>query len=148
MAKSGGNVIKLFDKCPACGGLIMVTECKCTNCHLQMRGEFRTGELSTLSDDQLTFVKVFLRARGNLTEVEKVLGISYPTIRNKLDEINGTLNRADTTSETNSSQLPVNPEAKALPSDQERKEILRQVAAGELTAANALSKLQKTKGVE
>jgi len=79
---------KLFNQCPACGGQLIITECKCPACQLQMRGEFQTGQLSSLSDETLTFIKVFLSARGNLTEVERVLGISYPTIRNKLDEIN------------------------------------------------------------
>lgn len=143
-------MIKLFDQCPACGGLIVITECKCTNCKLEMRGEFRTGEFSSLSEDQLTFVKVFLRARGNLTEVEKLLGISYPTIRNKLDEINGTLDRAAATLEAHPklSQPEVRPETAAPIADLTRKEILRKVAAGELTAADALQKLQKSRGAE
>ena len=141
-------MINLFDKCPACGGVVAVTECKCTNCQLQMRGEFRTGEFSSLSDDQLTFVKVFLRARGNLTEVEKVLGISYPTIRNKLDEINGTLDHAAAVPAGNSTDPIDAPGAATAFSEPSRKEILRQVAAGELTAADALQKLQKSKGAE
>lgn len=77
---------KLFNRCPSCGGQLLVTECMCTNSRLQMRGEFQLGQLSTLSDDELTFIRVFLTARGNLSEVERVLGISYPTIRNKLDK--------------------------------------------------------------
>jgi hypothetical protein len=139
-------MISLFEQCPACGGSIAVTECQCTNCHLQMRGEFRTGVFSSLSEDQLTFVKVFLRARGNLTEVEKVLGISYPTIRNKLDEINGALDRAESSAEPNTNQPTAGQGTAAVPTEQTRKEILRQVAAGELTAADALHKLQKSKG--
>ena len=143
-------MIKLFDKCPACGGVIAVTECKCTNCQLQMRGEFRTGEFSSLSGDEMTFVKVFLRARGNLTEVEKVLGISYPTIRNKLDEINDSLDRAEAAAKTNRNPTSSanTPQTENPSTDQARKEILRQVAAGELAAADALQKLQNSKGAE
>ena len=88
---------KLFNQCPACGSPLVITECKCPACQLQMRGEFQPGQLSNLSDETLTFIKVFLTARGNLTEVERVLGISYPTIRNKLDEINSILNRNNDT---------------------------------------------------
>ena len=61
---------KLFNQCPACGGQLVITECKCPACQLQMRGEFQTGQLSNLSDETLTFIKVFLSARGNLTEVK------------------------------------------------------------------------------
>ena len=60
-----------------------------------MRGEFLPGRFSTLGDDQLTFIRVFLRARGNLSEMERILGISYPTIRNKLEEINAAFEAAE-----------------------------------------------------
>src|SRR5512144_2768083 len=92
-------MLKLFERCPACGGAIIITECRCANCQLQMRGEFQMGQFATLSEDQLTFIRVFLRARGNLSEVEKVLGVSYPTIRNKLDEVNRALDRSEATPE-------------------------------------------------
>ena len=85
----------MFDKCPACGGQIVINECKCSQCHLQMRGEFRPGRFLNFSDDQLTFIQVFLSARGNISEVERILGVSYPTIRNKLDEVNEILTRSN-----------------------------------------------------
>ena len=124
-------MLKLFEQCPACGGALVITEIQCSNCHLKMQGEFKPGLFSTLSDDQLTFVRAFLRVRGNLSEMEKVLGVSYPTIRNKLEEINQTLERAE--------QTPVI----SLPANNERSAILNQVAAGELDAAEALKRLQE-----
>ena len=126
-------MLKLFEQCPACGGSLVITEIQCSNCHLKMQGEFKPGLFSTLSDDQLTFVRAFLRVRGNLSEMEKVLGVSYPTIRNKLEEINQTLERAE--------QTPVI----ALPSNNERSAILNKVAAGELDAAQALELLKDLK---
>jgi hypothetical protein len=97
-----------------------------------MQGEFKPGLFSTLSDDQLTFVRAFLRVRGNLSEMEKVLGVSYPTIRNKLDEINKALERA----EENPAPAPT--------ADSPRSEILKRVAAGQLDAAQALELLKGT----
>ena len=126
-------MLKLFEQCPACGGSLVITEIQCSNCHLKMQGEFKPGLFSTLTDDQLTFVRAFLRVRGNLSEMEKVLGVSYPTIRNKLEEINQTLERAE--------QPPVI----ALPSNNERSAILNKVAAGELDAAQALELLKDLK---
>ena len=126
-------MLKLFEQCPACGGSLVITEIQCSNCHLKMQGEFKPGLFSTLTDDQLTFVRAFLRVRGNLSEMEKVLGVSYPTIRNKLEEINQTLERAE--------QTPVI----ALPSNNERSAILNKVAAGELDAAQALELLKDLK---
>ena len=123
-------MLKLFEQCPACGGPIVITEIQCANCHLKMQGEFKPGLFSTLSDDQLTFVRAFLRVRGNLSEMEKVLGVSYPTIRNKLDEINQALERAEK-----------GPESVAASND-ERNAILQKVASGELDAAQALEQLK------
>jgi hypothetical protein len=111
-----------------------------------MRGEFQSGQLSTLSDDQLTFIKVFMSARGNLTEVERVLGISYPTIRNKLDEINNVLNRTDETAETSQNKSSVVKETKTTSSEDTRKDILQQVADGRLSPTEAVQKLREVKG--
>jgi hypothetical protein len=121
-------MLKLFEQCPACGGPLVITEIQCSNCHLKMQGEFKPGLFSTLSDDQLTFVRAFLRVRGNLSEMEKVLGVSYPTIRNKLDEINQALDRADKSPDA----METNP----------RTAILNKLAAGEIDATEALAQLK------
>jgi|WetSurMetagenome_2_1015567.scaffolds.fasta_scaffold35415_3 hypothetical protein len=131
-------MINMFHQCPACGGNLIITECKCARCQLQMRGEFHPGTFATLSTDQLTFIKVFLSARGNLTEMERVLGISYPTIRNKLDEINVALDQSD-------ENKPAGDEP-AVPSEEDRRSILQRVSGGQLSAAEALQKLQKSQG--
>jgi hypothetical protein len=137
---------KLFNQCPACGSQLVITECKCPACQLQMRGEFPSGQLSSLSDEALTFIKVFLSARGNLTEVERVLGISYPTIRNKLDEINSILNRSSDTiiipDKANGSVA----EKKAASVEDARKDILQQVQDGRLSPAEAVQKLKDLQG--
>ncbi|MCC7163755.1 MAG: DUF2089 domain-containing protein [Anaerolineae bacterium] len=126
-------MLRLFEQCPACGGSLVITEIQCSNCHLKMQGEFKPGLFSTLSDDQLTFVRAFLRVRGNLSEMEKVLGVSYPTIRNKLEEINQTLERGE--------QTPVI----TLAPGNERSAILSKVASGELDVAEALELLKALK---
>ncbi|HEY3345812.1 MAG TPA: DUF2089 family protein [Anaerolineaceae bacterium] len=138
-------MLKLFERCPACGGPIVITECRCKACQLVMRGEFQPGQFSVLTDDQLTFTRQFLRVRGNLTELEKVLGVSYPSIRNKLDEINLALDR----SETAASSGPAPAEAATAPADpaeQLRQAILKQVAAGELSAADGVLRLRALQG--
>jgi hypothetical protein len=137
---------KSFNQCPACGGQLVVTEFKCPACQLQMRGEFQSGQLSTLSDDELAFVKVFLSARGNLTEVERVLGISYPTIRNKLDEINNSLNRNDGTAGSRQKKDEIIIETKTTSAEDLRKDILQQVSDGRLSPAEAVQKLRDIQG--
>jgi hypothetical protein len=137
---------KLFNQCPACGGQLIITECKCPACQLQMRGEFQSGQLSSLSDETLTFIKVFLVARGNLTEVERVLGISYPTIRNKLDEINNILNRSSDTIIIPEKTTGSAAEKKAASAEDARKDILQQVSDGRLSPAEAVQKLKDLQG--
>jgi hypothetical protein len=137
---------KLFNQCPACGSQLIITECKCPACQLQMRGEFQSGQLSSLSDEALTFVKVFLSARGNLTEVERVLGISYPTIRNKLDEINNILNRNNETIIIPEKPTGSTAEKKAASVEDVRKDILQQVSDGRLSPAEAAQKLKDLQG--
>ena len=139
-------MLKLFDKCPSCGGAIIISECKCEHCNLVLRGEFQPGPFSTLSEDQLTFVRVFLRARGNLSEMEKVLGVSYPTIRNKLDEINSALDRVETMPEINSAKNAGQPASTAAPVDEARRAILQQVSSGSLSLADALQQLKVLQG--
>ena len=123
-------MLKLFEQCPACGGAIVITEIRCASCHLKMQGDFTPGLFANLSSDQLTFVRAFLRVRGNLSEMEKVLGVSYPTIRNKLDEINQALDRAEKIPEPSAQDTP-------------RTIILNRLAAGEIDAAQALEQLKQ-----
>lgn len=134
----------MFNKCPACGGELIITECRCQQCNLQMRGEFQTGQLASLSEDELTFVQVFLFARGNLSEVERILGISYPTIRNKLDEINEILKQGNV--EVESYPQPLGTISDAKTDGDSRKEILRKVADGEISPVDAVEIFNGTTG--
>ena len=137
-------MLRLFEQCPACGGPIVITEIQCTNCHLTMQGEFKPGLFSTLSDDQLTFVRAFLRVRGNLSEMEKVLGVSYPTIRNKLDEINQALERAEKAPDPASPSTALDYERRSgqVVANDARSAILQKIAAGELDPVEGLAQLK------
>lgn len=134
----------MFNKCPVCGNQLIVTECRCTQCQLQMRGEFHPGRLLSLSEDELTFIQVFLSARGNLSEVERILGISYPTIRHKLDEINEILNQNNAGLGTVGQPEAVEPDKKEEPIS--RKQILQKVADGEITPVDAVEILNQVVG--
>ncbi len=138
--------MKLFEQCPGCGGPLVVTECYCPKCQLTMRGEFTPGPFSSLSTDQLTFIREFLRVRGNLSELEKVLGVSYPTIRNKLDEINLTLDRSELASPASQTRVEGNNFESAASPEAARQEILRLVASGDLTAAEGVKRLRALQG--
>ena len=78
---------KVIGKCPVCEKNMRVTELECPDCHTQIRGNFTMGKFSRLNEKQLGFVEVFIRLRGNIKEVEEEMGISYPTVRKRLDEV-------------------------------------------------------------
>jgi len=59
----------------------------CRNCGTALEGRFTMGQLFQLTADQLHFVEVFIRCEGKISRVEEELGLSYPTIRSRLDEV-------------------------------------------------------------
>ncbi|MCB9437445.1 MAG: DUF2089 domain-containing protein [Anaerolineales bacterium] len=74
-------------RCPLCEEPITVTQLHCEHCDIRIDGRFEVSGLAALSSDQLEFVEVFLRCEGKINRVEKELGISYPTVRSRLNEI-------------------------------------------------------------
>ncbi|MFW5998775.1 MAG: DUF2089 domain-containing protein [Bacillota bacterium] len=78
---------KHLSKCPVCGGELKITKMECPACGIGITGKFDLSKFSRLTSQQLKFVEVFIRSRGNIKEVEREMDISYPTVRNKLDEI-------------------------------------------------------------
>ncbi|MGE6487929.1 DUF2089 domain-containing protein [Paenisporosarcina sp. NPDC076898] len=78
---------KVITNCPVCTKTMKITKLQCANCHTTIENEFELSKLASLSMDQLHFVEVFLTCRGNIKEVEKEMGISYPTVRGKLTDI-------------------------------------------------------------
>lgn len=72
--------------CPVCGDELMVTRLQCGSCDTAIEGRFRLSRFGRLSGDQLAFVEVFLKNRGIIKDVEAELGISYPTVRARLDD--------------------------------------------------------------
>jgi hypothetical protein len=74
-------------KCPLCGGEITVTRIHCRDCDTTIEGRFEGGPFSQLTQEQLEFVETFIRHEGKITRMEGELGLSYPTIRNRLHEV-------------------------------------------------------------
>ena len=78
---------KIITRCPVCNSNLKVERLKCNKCGTVIENEFELSKLSYLSSEHLKFIEVFLECRGNIKDVEKELGISYPTVRSKLDEV-------------------------------------------------------------
>lgn len=69
------------DACPVCGEHLAVTRLGCGSCGTELAGIFQQCEFCALSDSEIELLRVFLSSRGNLREVERFLGVSYPTAR-------------------------------------------------------------------
>ncbi len=73
--------------CPICKGEMLVREFHCPDCNVSFKGEFSNAWFAGLQAQQLEFVRLFIIVQGNIKEMEKRLGISYPTVKNRLAEI-------------------------------------------------------------
>jgi len=73
--------------CPVCSGELTITRLHCRSCGTALEGEFGVGRFGRLNRDQMSLLESFLRARGNLKEMERELGISYPTVRGRVDAL-------------------------------------------------------------
>jgi hypothetical protein len=73
--------------CPVCGAQLAIIRLGCTSCGSELAGVFRSCEFCALNDKEIDMLRVFLSSRGNLREVEKHLGVSYPTARLRFAEL-------------------------------------------------------------
>lgn len=79
--------IEVIGKCPVCDNNLSVTKLTCSDCNTSLEGDFNLCKFCRLSKEQKEFVEIFLKSRGNIKEIEKEMGISYPTVRGKLNQI-------------------------------------------------------------
>ena len=81
--------------CPVCAGELEIGRLHCSSCGTTIEGEFGVGRFGRLSREQMTLLESFLRSRGNLKEMERALGISYPTVRARVEALVQALGLAD-----------------------------------------------------
>lgn len=117
---------KIISRCPVCNHELTVARLKCDSCETVIENNFRLSKFDYLSDEELYFTETFIRCRGNIKEVEKELGISYPTVRAKLDSVIKKLGY----------------ESGADEQILKREEILKALENGEITAEQAIAQLK------
>lgn len=78
---------KLPIQCPSCSDPLAVSQLSCANCQTKVSGNYSLPILLQLSSDEQQFVFEFVLTSGSLKEMASKMGISYPTVRNKLDDI-------------------------------------------------------------
>ena len=77
----------VISTCPVCAGELAVTRLHCRSCGTTLEGEFSVGRFGRLTKEQLALLESFLRSRGNLRDMERELGISYPTVRGRVEAL-------------------------------------------------------------
>jgi hypothetical protein len=112
--------------CPVCGDRLSLTRLSCQSCGTELSGEFESCEFCSLSPDDRQVLRVFLSSRGNMKDLERHLGVSYPTARARFDAL--------------LSRLGLGPER---PAPGPRVDLLEQLAKGEINVDQALQKLDQ-----
>ena len=134
----------VISTCPVCQGELAVTRLRCGSCGTTLEGEFAVGRFGRLSREQLAILESFLRARGNLRDMERELGISYPTVRARVEALVRSLGfgpRDGEPAETEGPQdPPVGAAADALAA--QRREILERLTRHELSAEDAAAAIR------
>lgn len=72
-------------KCPVCRGRMLVTQLSCPSCESRLEGKFDSCLFCSLSPEESRFLMTFIKNRGSIKDVERELGVSYPTVRAALD---------------------------------------------------------------
>jgi hypothetical protein len=120
-------------KCPLCGGDLTVTRIHCRDCDSTIEGRFEAGLFSQLTREQLEFVETFVRCEGKINRMEDEIGLSYPTIRNRLHEVIRALGYEPGAGE------PI-----VGMTDQERQRILNDLDKGLISAEDAMLLLKES----
>ena len=139
--------------CPVCTGELTITRLHCRSCGSALEGEFGVGRFGRLDREQLSLLESFLRSRGNLKEMERELGISYPTVRGRVDALVRALGFGEGTDEAGDEgewEAESEPEATTGADDgaaaARRREILERLARREIGADEAATALREIGG--
>lgn len=129
--------------CPVCQSELSVTRLHCGSCGTTIEGEFSVGRFGRLNRDQHVVLESFLRSRGNLREMERELGISYPTVRARVESLVRALGFGPREAEPVGAGEDEPPEP--APTDdiaQRRREVLERLARHELSAEDAATAIR------
>ena len=77
--------------CPACGGRLFPRELECVECGLHLQASYPRNEFARLDDDALHLLRIFVACEGRIRDMERALGVSYPTVKSRLAGLRETL---------------------------------------------------------
>ncbi len=122
----------VIGKCPVCGEELMVTRLDCAHCGTEMGGQFALGRLFRLAPQEMRFVEIFVKNRGNAYKVGEELGMPYSAVRARLTDIIRALGY----------ELGAEPKEEPAPSVERRRAVLDDLAQGKISSDEAVRILQ------
>jgi hypothetical protein len=133
--------------CPVCANELTITRLHCRSCGTALEGEFGVGRFGRLDREQMGLLESFLRSRGNLKEMERELGISYPTVRGRVDALVRALGFGEETADEELGSdfgegFDENEPAADVKAGTDRREILERLARKEISAEDAAEALR------
>jgi len=132
---------KMPHQCPVCDHEMKISKLTCTYCPTKIEGEFSSCKFCRLPAEQLIFMEAFVKCRGNIKEVEKELGISYPTVRSRLDSVIEALGYG-----MDKERVPENEKVNSQEESLRRQGILEALERGEISAQEATFQMRKQIG--
>ena len=116
---------KLSKECPYCQGTLEIERLRCGSCDVAIEGKISVPRLARLSGEHREFIELFVRSSGSLKAVAEKLGISYPTVRNRLNKVIEALNHEEENDQD------------------ERRQILDALEGGDITVDEAVQRLKE-----
>ncbi len=133
----------VISTCPVCAGELAVTRLHCRSCGTTLEGEFSVGRFGRLTKEQLVLLESFLRSRGNLRDMERELGISYPTVRGRVEALVRALGFGPRDGAEEPDEDGADATAGAAEAAAGRQAILERLAKGEIGAEEAATAIRK-----
>ena len=121
------QALPVMTRCPVCGGDLNIVRLTCIQCSTSLDGKFGYGRFGRLTREQLAFAEQFIKCRGKIKDLEDELGVSYPTVVGRLNDLVTGMGFEDRQEDDRQAQ---------------RRAIVDAVAAGELSAADAAKRLR------
>ncbi|HVK06526.1 MAG TPA: DUF2089 family protein [Armatimonadaceae bacterium] len=131
--------------CPVCDGPLRVTELSCSRCETRLHGVFPGAPLARLGQEHQRFIEAFVLCRGVIRDMERVLGVSYPTVRSRLDGVVEALEAAlaEERATEEASAAAAARVASGGAREEKRKRLLRAVEDGEMDPLEAAEQLRR-----
>ncbi len=126
--------LKTNTPCPCCEGQLYPSSLSCQSCGTEVKGPIATNPLMRLSDDMLHFLMVFIHCGGKISDMEKALGVSYPTVKAKLAELQKLVAVSEPEIKTTNENKNI-----------DVMNILAEMESGNVDYASALSKIKQLK---